>query len=279
MPNQQLKQGLTSLQQAYDSGDVAGAGKQLTQLKIALARAGLLSPNGQQDKEDLLTARSILEIGAFYSLKVRDVSAFARYEAMLSGYYRDFKAILPPSTSQPPLLGLSLLSLLASSRIADFHTVLETLDEQMMNDVYVRWPIDLERWLMEGSYTKVWRARERVPREEYGVLLEGLVGTIRSEIASCHEKAYATLPLADATRLLFFKNESETVEFGQGRGWSFSPTTREFGLARVLNNPGSSFTDGPTGSAGAGLSGDGPIAKERLIKTSLDYATELEAIV
>jgi len=36
-----------------------------------------------------------------------------------------------------------------------------------------------ERWLMEGSYTKVWRARERVPREEYGVLLEGLVGTIR----------------------------------------------------------------------------------------------------
>jgi hypothetical protein len=38
----------------------------------------------------------------------------------------------------------------------------------------------------------------------------------RSEIASCHEKAYATLPLADATRLLFFKNESETVEFGQG---------------------------------------------------------------
>jgi hypothetical protein len=55
--------------------------------------------------------------------------------------------------------------------------------------------------------------------------------------------------------------------------------TREFGLARVLNNPGSSFTDGPTGSAGAGLAGDGPIAKERLIKTSLDYATELEAIV
>lgn len=63
------------------------------------------------------------------------------------------------------------------------------------------------------------------------------------------------------------------------RGWSFSPTTRELGLARVLNNPGSSFTDGPTGSAGAGLAGDGPIAKERLIKTSLDYATELEAIV
>jgi hypothetical protein len=40
MPNQQLKQGLTSLQQAYDSGDVAGAGKQLTQLKVSLDDLG-----------------------------------------------------------------------------------------------------------------------------------------------------------------------------------------------------------------------------------------------
>ena len=41
MPNQQLKQGFTSLQQAYDSGDVAGAGKQLTQLKVSLDDLGL----------------------------------------------------------------------------------------------------------------------------------------------------------------------------------------------------------------------------------------------
>ena len=51
---------------------------------------------------------------------------------------------------------------------------------------------------------------------------------IRSEIASCHEKAYATLPLADATRLLFFKNESETVEFGQGVSWRDVPLCTPF---------------------------------------------------
>ena len=62
------------------------------------------------------------------------------------------------------------------------------------------------------------------------------------------------------------------------RGWSFSPTTREFNLARVLANPSSSFTDGATESTG-GLAGDGPIAKDRIIKTALDYAVELEAIV
>lgn len=277
MPNQLLAQGLTQLQQSFDAGDLATTGKLLTQSKIALAKAGLLHPSSDQDEADLLAARSVLEIGAFYSLKVRDVPAFQRYESMLGIYYRDFKSTLAPSTSQPPLLGLSLLSLLASSRIADFHTVLETLDEKMMDDVYVRWPIDLERWLMEGSYTKVWRARERVPREEYGVLLEGLVGTIRNEIASCHEKAYTILPLTDATRLLFFQNESEAIEFGKGRGWSFSPTTREFGLARVLSNPESSFIDGPEGSRTVTV--DGPLAKDRIIKTALEYAVELEAIV
>jgi 26S proteasome regulatory subunit N12 len=36
-----------------------------------------------------------------------------------------------------------------------------------------------ERWLMEGAYNKVYKARERVPREEYGVVLENLMATLR----------------------------------------------------------------------------------------------------
>lgn len=32
---------------------------------------------------------------------------------------------------------------------------------------------------MEGAYNKVYRARERVPREEFGFLLERLMGTVR----------------------------------------------------------------------------------------------------
>lgn len=32
---------------------------------------------------------------------------------------------------------------------------------------------------MEGAYNKVYRARERVPREEYAFLLERLMGTVR----------------------------------------------------------------------------------------------------
>lgn len=76
----------------------------------------MLFPSLENDKEDLVTARklyirhnrrgpnfmtfrgdlffgigSILEVGAFYSLAIKDVKAFERYEAMLSVYYRDLR--------------------------------------------------------------------------------------------------------------------------------------------------------------------------------------------
>jgi len=32
---------------------------------------------------------------------------------------------------------------------------------------------------MEGSYSKVWRARQEAPKEEYKYFVDGLMGTIR----------------------------------------------------------------------------------------------------
>lgn len=97
-----------------------------------------------------------------------------------------YSHILPPSPLRRPILGLALLSHLSTSRISQFHTMLEELsttsneeDKDILNDVYIRWPVELERSLMEGSYTKAWRAKSRAPRKEYEVLAEGLMGTIR----------------------------------------------------------------------------------------------------
>lgn len=41
-------------------------------------------------------------------------------------------------------------------------------------DKYIGYPVKLERWLMEGSYDRVWGAtkREGVPGEEFGVFSE-----------------------------------------------------------------------------------------------------------
>jgi 26S proteasome regulatory subunit N12 len=88
---------------------------------------------------------------------------------------------------------------------------------------------------MEGSYSKVWNAREEAPAEEYKFFVDSLMGTIRcfflllkkdlvaylwcrNEIAMCEEAAYESLPLKDAATLLFFTSQSELLKFAQQVG-------------------------------------------------------------
>lgn len=52
----------------------------------------------------------------------------------------------------------------------------------------------------------------------------------RNDIASCHEKAYQALPLAEASRLLFFNNESEAAEFGQQVRYPQPPLNSQTGV-------------------------------------------------
>jgi hypothetical protein len=90
--------------------------------------------------------------------------------------------VLPPSPREHPVRGLQLIRLLTQNRIADFHTALEGLpisSEQVAADEYLSHPVRLERWLMEGSYAKVWSAREDAPTDEYEFFVDELMGTIR----------------------------------------------------------------------------------------------------
>lgn len=79
------------------------------------------------------------------------------------------------------------MRLLTLNRIADFHTVLESLDSKdlMHENPYIRHPVDLEQRLMEGSYSKVWNSRDEAPMEEYKYFVDSLMGTIRS--VSCFD--------------------------------------------------------------------------------------------
>lgn len=87
---------------------------------------------------------------------------------------------MPASTQRPTLLSLSLLSLLSTSRISSFHTLLETLPPVTLEWPEVKEVVELERGLMEGSYNRVWRmARGLLEKDGLGVLAEGLVGSIR----------------------------------------------------------------------------------------------------
>ena len=87
---------------------------------------------------------------------------------------------LPASKREYVIQGLNLIRLLTQNRIADFHTTLETLDADVIaENPFIKHTVNLERWLMEGSYSKVWNAREEAPAEEYKFFVDSLMGTIR----------------------------------------------------------------------------------------------------
>jgi 26S proteasome regulatory subunit N12 len=97
-------------------------------------------------------------------------------------------SILPHSEREFPIRGLHLIRLLIQNRIADFHTTLESLPlpaDELVSNPFIRHPVNLERWLMEGSYSKVWNAREEAPAEEYKFFVDSLMGTIRFVMFTC----------------------------------------------------------------------------------------------
>jgi len=104
------------------------------------------------------------------------------YYSVRCSYIDTYSSILPHSEREFPIRGLNLIRLLIQNRIADFHTTLESLPlpaDELIANPFIRHPVNLERWLMEGSYSKVWNAREEAPAEEYKFFVDSLMGTIR----------------------------------------------------------------------------------------------------
>ena len=219
----------------------------LTQCKIALTEHNLLVPSAvgasasasssSVSSSGLVVAREMLEIGAFYSVRIGDIGAFDRYISLLTPFY---DATLEPSSNYEPLLGLRLLRLLSSNQISAFHTLIETLPPALVNaSRYLQHPVSLERWLMEGSYSKVWRlSRQAPPQEEYKFFVDLLMDMIRNEIASCEEKAYDSLALHDAATLLFFDNLDHVLAFAHTVSFLFlglPDSVQSFSCLTTLN--------------------------------------------
>lgn len=94
--------------------------------------------------------------------------------------------------------------------------------------------------------------------------LQVLVGTIRSEIASCSEKAYPSLPIASAKNLLFLQSEGSVVDFAQGRGWLVKDGRIYFPAQQSQDiRSGREFL----------------VASGQVIENNIGYARELETIV
>ena len=90
------------------------------------------------------------------------------------------------------------------------------------------------------------------------------MGTIRSEIASCSEKAYTSLPITNAKSLLFLDSEGSVIEFAQSRGWTIHDGRIHFPSQQ---------------HRGVGTEKEILLASGQVIENTIGYARELETIV
>ncbi|XP_020594299.1 putative 26S proteasome non-ATPase regulatory subunit 8 homolog B, partial [Phalaenopsis equestris] len=98
---------------------------------------------------------------------------------------------------------------LVQNRIAEFHTELELLPPNALENPCIKHAVELEQSFMEGAYNSVLIARQTVPHETYVYFMDLLAKTVREEIAGCSEKAYESLSVADAKKILMFSSDEE----------------------------------------------------------------------
>ncbi|KAI5298713.1 alpha-tubulin [Ascosphaera pollenicola] len=286
----ELRSLLSQLQQTLANKQHDTANSLLSQIKRLLLQSGSLVPTSSTSPELIPLAREALELGALSAINQQDADGFRRYYQQLQPFYdmerhRAISKEAEPSrinlgqSHRSRITGLYLLLLLSVGDNTTFHTVLEGLiveaalcQKDVEDDPYIKYPVELERSLMEGSYDKVWRdtKSERVPAEEFGLFSSVLVGTIRNEIADCSEKAYPSLPISNAKNLLFLDSEGAVIEFSKSRGWILKdgriyfpqPQDEATQAAQALS----------TEESGTWTSGN-------IIGNTLGYARHLETIV
>ncbi|ROW07436.1 hypothetical protein VMCG_03737 [Cytospora schulzeri] len=229
-----------------------------------------------KDKDDCT-----YEQGALYSIRARDPDAFTRYVTQLAPFYELPASVLPPNLAERNrVTGLYLLLLLTQGRYAEFHSELESLSTReggggsvdVEGDRFLGYPIRLERWLMEGSYDRVWKSMKsrEVPSEEFAVFSEILTSQIRSEIASSSERAYPSLPISSTKSLLFLDSEGAVIDFARSRGWIL----RDGMIYFPKETEADLLADGDEGE----IDGRDEMSK-LVIENALGYARELETIV
>ncbi|OAF71634.1 hypothetical protein A3Q56_00608 [Intoshia linei] len=70
-----------------------------------------------------------------------------------------------------------------------------------------------------GNIGEIFQLRHNVPSKMYTIFMDSLLKTVRNQISFCIVKAYTHLKLKDATRMLHFTNDVETVHFANEKKW------------------------------------------------------------
>lgn len=257
---------LKQFQQYVDQSQIEQANKTLCELKICLTSLTSLPPGGTPSAtadEECMVACQTMEYACLLSVKKKDMNSFECHIAQLKPYYA--MGQLQPSGVKSALcysiLGMNLLHLLVDNRLAEFHSELELIPEDGRSNECIAFAVQLEQYLMEGSYSKVLAARASCPKQ-FTFFMEGLVDRVRDSIAECSEAAYKSLAISEAQKLMIFSTEQQLMSYIKVKKPDWNVTDGNIVFQNVMK---------------AVSSQDIPSLK--LISETLLYANELERIV
>jgi len=264
-----LSADIQQFQSLVQSGgaSLAKAKQMVPSIKVGLVSMPTLPPcavDSATGKNDRMMARSFLESLVLLNVQEDDMEEFERSVSQLKVYYADYMAELGESPLHYPILGMRLLSLLVDNRMAEFHGELENITDEGRSDQNIAFAIQLEQYLMEGSYSKVLENRKNPPNDCFQPFMSKLLDTVRFAVADGIEVSYERLSLSDTQKMMIFPSVSDLKQYVEQERpeWAIDDKSNE-----LVFQP-------PAGNLGAK-----DIPAIPLVNQTLGYATELDRIV
>jgi len=144
---------------------------------------------------------------------------------------------------------------------------LERIPSQIVNDnIYIFTPVQLEQYLMEGTYNKIFLSKSNVPSPHYTYFIEILLDTVRDEIANCISNGYDRLNASECARMLLFDGKAasqDAMTYAKKKKWQGTPDKSGF----IFNSEKDRKVEENT------------IDSDRLVQQHIFYAKQLEMIV
>lgn len=110
-------------------------------------------------------------------------------------------------------MGLYLLYLLSFNKISEYHTEIELIPITELSNVFIKVPMSLEQYFVEGSYNKILSSKHNVPHPAYQFFIDKFTDAIRFEVARSAERAYESIAIKDMSGLFMINNENELKTF------------------------------------------------------------------
>ena len=208
----ELRQGTKTLKSKIESSDPGDLLNSVTHLWQLAVRLPCMPPSTVNNAGDLVEIRDFFEVALQAYIKLQDVTGIEQCFEILISLYQDYNTHIQDPEGQWKIIGLYLTFLLSYNKIEKFHCELEAVPwELFTTNKYISFAITLEQFFMEGNYNEVLLARP--PSQEFSFFVGRILDTIRFEIAASFEKAYESLSLQSACKLLKLNTQTELTNF------------------------------------------------------------------